>query len=81
MYTVDEKIRYGREHPNDFREGYKVAVTMYRNYPTKSEYGKKIVIETMQRAAKGAKNGHEFSKGMMSGFRDAAKERKKNNKN
>lgn len=83
--TVDEKLNYNKKKLTMFSTGYVVGVTNYRNYPKSNIEGKRKIDEIIRQAKAGVKDPtatkemQDLYKGILSGCRDAANERKKHN--
>lgn len=80
MRTLEEKLRYNSIRKTDFSFGYKLGVSIYKDYPKLNEKGKqeiKCLIDDYKDLARG---GDKISKGFMCGIRDAANERKRKKK-
>ena len=76
--TVEEKYQYNKKRKGLFASGYCMGVNLYRDYPKQDEEGKMLSQALVNVAKVRAREGQQFSKGLLCGYRDKANERKKN---
>ena len=74
--TVDEKLKYNKDNKSDFASGYRIGVSIYRDYPKLGEKDRQQTKQIIDGYKDLARSGNELSKGFMCGIRDAANERK-----
>ncbi len=74
--TVDEKFKYNDNRGGNFGNGYCTGVILYRRYIKSNAACRLQTKQIINDCIKGSKNGDEWSKGIIAGYRDAANERK-----
>ena len=74
--TVEEKYQYNKRRKGSFSSGYCYGVSLYRDYPKHDEEGKMLTQALVNVAKVRAREGQQFSKGLLCGYRDKANERK-----
>lgn len=74
--TVQEKYEYNKTRAGLFSSGYCFGVTLYCDYLKSDEEMRCITKDFYATASENAKDGEEFSKGVMCAVRDCAAERK-----
>ena len=74
--TVQEKYEYNKRRGGMFSSGYCLGVSMYDDYVRQDGEGKKVYREFLDNAHGFAREGDDFSKGVMCAYRDKANERK-----
>ncbi len=75
-----EKYSENDKKDTPFSNGYVTGVLAYQSYKDYDKAGKKIVKDFISESSKAARAGDQMAKGVMCGVRDAAHERKKNNR-
>ena len=74
--TVKEKYEYNKRRKGLFSSGYCMGVNLYKDYPKQDEEGKMLSQALVNVAKVRAREGQQFSKGLLCGYRDKANERK-----
>ena len=74
--TVEEKYQYNKKRKGLFASGYCMGVNLYKDYPKQDEEGKMLSQALVNVAKVRAREGQQFSKGLLCGYRDKANERK-----
>lgn len=82
--TLDEKYDYNKRRMREakdnaeksFSSGYCMGVALYQGYPKANEKDRQKRRDAVDRIKIEARSGNAYSKGIMCGIRDAAKERK-----
>lgn len=74
--TVEEKVNYNKQRKGLFSSGYVLGVSLYEDYSKSDDEMKKMTKSIIDNSKINARNGDEFGKGIMSGYRDKANERK-----
>lgn len=74
--TVQEKYEYNKRCKSLFSTGYCYGVSLYRDYPKQDDEGKMLTTAFINLSSSYAREGQQFSKGVMCGYRDKANERK-----
>ncbi len=73
--SVREKYDYNKRRGGLFSSGYCFGVTLYNDYVKSDKPLKKSISEFIDSAHENARGGEEFSKGVMSAYRDMARVR------
>lgn len=79
MRTLEEKVDYNSKRDNWFARGYVRGVRDYLGYGKLTSEGKEQFKKVLDVTKRNAQLGDDYSKGIMCGVRDAARERKAKN--